>query len=293
MPASRSGASRRGRRWRSARCSGWPRERPVRRARGAMWRYARCSRPAAALPWFVPFVMPDIFAPVAVLCFFLLGWGRFRWPVLLPIGALAGGGRGVAPGPSGRRRRLPGARAGAAAAPLAPVRRPACRRLGLAGRQQPGRQRRSGRVALRFGFRPRPAPGGRPGDGLPPQRVPGGRLPALRLGRQTADGQRRLPVGAGRSRSGAAGPDRPWSRPKPRASSRPRCATRPWRRWSTRRPTRSANSAVSRSATRWDRNTCATPWGGCCAPISRPQRRSVSWPAGRLPGRCRRWRRRC
>lgn len=31
---------------------------------------------ASAAPWFVTFIMPDILAPVAVLCVFLLAWGR-------------------------------------------------------------------------------------------------------------------------------------------------------------------------------------------------------------------------
>ncbi len=43
----------------------------------------------SALPWFVPFVMPDIFAPLVVLCLFGLGWGRFGWPTLLGVAALA------------------------------------------------------------------------------------------------------------------------------------------------------------------------------------------------------------
>ena len=43
----------------------------------------------SALPWFVPFVMPDVFAPLVVLCLFVLGWGRFGTPVRLAIGLLA------------------------------------------------------------------------------------------------------------------------------------------------------------------------------------------------------------
>ncbi len=43
----------------------------------------------SALPWFTPFVMPDIFAPLVVLCLFLLGWGGLRRPSLIAIAALA------------------------------------------------------------------------------------------------------------------------------------------------------------------------------------------------------------
>ena len=59
---------------------------------GGPWRHVGlCAALAigSALPWFVPFVMPDIFAPLVVLCVFVLGWGQFRWPVMLAIGALA------------------------------------------------------------------------------------------------------------------------------------------------------------------------------------------------------------
>ena len=43
----------------------------------------------SALPWFVPFVMPDVLAPVVVLCLFVLGWGRMGVPALLAVGLLA------------------------------------------------------------------------------------------------------------------------------------------------------------------------------------------------------------
>ena len=43
----------------------------------------------SALPWFVSFVMPDIFAALVVLCVFLLGWGPFGWLTSMAIGALA------------------------------------------------------------------------------------------------------------------------------------------------------------------------------------------------------------
>ncbi len=56
------------------------------------WRHlALCAALAvgSALPWFTPFVMPDIFAPLVVLCLFLLGWGGLHRRTLLAITALA------------------------------------------------------------------------------------------------------------------------------------------------------------------------------------------------------------
>jgi hypothetical protein len=56
------------------------------------WRHlALCAALAvgSALPWFTPFVMPDLFAPLVVLCLFLLGWGGLRRGTLIAIGALA------------------------------------------------------------------------------------------------------------------------------------------------------------------------------------------------------------
>ncbi len=55
---------------------------------GGPWRLlGLCALLAAgsAAPWFVPFIMPDIFAPLLVLCVFLLGWGRLpsAGPVIL------------------------------------------------------------------------------------------------------------------------------------------------------------------------------------------------------------------
>ena len=47
--------------------------------RGGAWRHLGLCLVlacASAAPWFVAFVMPDIFAPLAVLCLFLLAWGR-------------------------------------------------------------------------------------------------------------------------------------------------------------------------------------------------------------------------
>ena len=66
----------------------------VARAVGAAgpWRHlALCALLAvgSALPWFVPFTMPDIFAPLVVLCVFVLGWGRMGWAATLGVGALA------------------------------------------------------------------------------------------------------------------------------------------------------------------------------------------------------------
>ncbi len=43
----------------------------------------------STLPWFVPFVMPDVLAPLVVLCLFVLGWGRFGTLPLLAVGVLA------------------------------------------------------------------------------------------------------------------------------------------------------------------------------------------------------------
>ena len=56
------------------------------------WRhFALCIVLAAgsALPWFVPLVMPDVFAPIVVLCLFVLGWGRFGRATMLAVGLLA------------------------------------------------------------------------------------------------------------------------------------------------------------------------------------------------------------
>ena len=56
------------------------------------WRHAGLCAVLAvgsALPWFVPFVMPDVLAPLVVLCLFLLGWGRFGVPLLSAVGVLA------------------------------------------------------------------------------------------------------------------------------------------------------------------------------------------------------------
>ncbi len=56
------------------------------------WRHlALCAILAvgSALPWFAPFVMPDILAPLVVLCLFLLGWGGLRRGSLAAIAALA------------------------------------------------------------------------------------------------------------------------------------------------------------------------------------------------------------
>jgi hypothetical protein len=46
----------------------------------------------SAAPWFVPLVMPDVFAPLVVLCLFALGWGRFGWGLsaaVLVLGTVA------------------------------------------------------------------------------------------------------------------------------------------------------------------------------------------------------------
>ena len=56
------------------------------------WRHAGLCTVLAvgsALPWFVPFVMPDILAPVVVLCLFVLAWGRLGRMPTLAIGVLA------------------------------------------------------------------------------------------------------------------------------------------------------------------------------------------------------------
>lgn len=46
----------------------------------------------SAAPWFTCLVMPDIFAPLVVLCLFLLGWGSAgRWAVALTVAAAAVG----------------------------------------------------------------------------------------------------------------------------------------------------------------------------------------------------------
>ena len=44
---------------------------------------------ASAAPWFATFVMPDIFAPMTVLCVFLLGWGRLPGRLAAAVTALA------------------------------------------------------------------------------------------------------------------------------------------------------------------------------------------------------------
>ena len=65
---------------------------------GDAWRFmALCALLAvgSAAPWFVPFVMPDIFAPLVVLCMFLIGWGRFGRPGTAAIVLLAGIGIAV------------------------------------------------------------------------------------------------------------------------------------------------------------------------------------------------------
>ena len=56
------------------------------------WRHAGLCAVLAvgsALPWFVPFVMPDVLAPLVVLCLFVLGWGRLGVPLMVAVGVLA------------------------------------------------------------------------------------------------------------------------------------------------------------------------------------------------------------
>lgn len=62
------------------------------RAAGCAWHLGICGALAAAstAPWFAALLMPDIFAPIAVLALFLLAWeeGRRHWPLVL-LGAFA------------------------------------------------------------------------------------------------------------------------------------------------------------------------------------------------------------
>ena len=43
----------------------------------------------SAAPWFATFVMPDIFAPLTVLCMVLVAWGGLGWAALLAVTLLA------------------------------------------------------------------------------------------------------------------------------------------------------------------------------------------------------------
>ncbi len=59
---------------------------------GGPWRHAALCCVLAvgsAAPWFTPFVMPDVFAPLVALCVFLLAWCRAPAGGMLAIGLLA------------------------------------------------------------------------------------------------------------------------------------------------------------------------------------------------------------
>ena len=156
----------------------------------------------SALPWFVPFVMPDVLAPVVVLCLYRPRLGAHGRAGAARRGAVGDGGDCVPPRPPGAGGGLPAAGGGAPLPTPAGLRRAARGSLGLAARQQRRRQRCAGCVALWLGLRLGAAAGRRTGGGLPPQRLPGRWLSLVRLVRAHADGQRRLPLVGGRTALG-------------------------------------------------------------------------------------------
>ena len=160
---------------------------------GGAWRHiVLCAVLAigSAAPWFATFVMPDIFAPLAVLCVVLLAWGRLGR--LGTAGVMLLGTIAIAV----HLAHLIVAAGCLVAVLLARPRRlllcavPLVAALAWLIGEQHRRQRRGRGFALRLGVRIGPATGRRAGRRLPPQCLPGGRVSGVRLGRPVADGQR-------------------------------------------------------------------------------------------------------